>query len=259
MIMESTYGDRLHGDLGSARKQLRDIINATARRRGKVIIPAFAVGRTQELVYALNQLDVDGDIPELPVFVDSPLAVNATDVFRMHPEAWNSALQQFINDGGQQAPFDYSNLEYVRDVRRSKQLNMLSEPAIIISASGMAESGRILHHLKNNIEQRENTILIVSFQAQDTLGRRIQAGEKHVRIFGEEYNVNAGVESIEGYSAHADQQGLLAWAETFDRQRLQQLFLVHGEPDAMHVLAGKLHDDGVAKVAMPTRGDHFIF
>ena len=259
VIMESTYGDRLHGDLGSARKQLRDIINATARRRGKVIIPAFAVGRTQELVYALNQLDVNGDIPELPVFVDSPLAVNATDVFRMHPEAWNSALQQFINDGGQQAPFDYSNLEYVRDVRRSKQLNMLSEPAIIISASGMAESGRILHHLKNNIEQRENTILIVSFQAQDTLGRRIQAGEKHVRIFGEEYNVNAGVESIEGYSAHADQQGLLAWAETFDRQRLQQLFLVHGEPDAMHVLAGKLHDDGVAKVAMPTRGDHFIF
>ncbi len=259
VIMESTYGDRLHGDMGASRKQLRDIVNATVRRRGKVIIPAFAVGRTQELVYALNQLDVNGDIPELPVFVDSPLAVNATDVFRMHPEAWNSELQRFINDGGHQAPFDYSNLEYVRDVRRSKQLNMLSESAIIISASGMAESGRILHHLKNNIEQRENTILIVSFQAQDTLGRRIQSGEKRVRIFGEEYNVNARVESIEGYSAHADQQGLLAWAAPFDRRRLQQFFLVHGEPDAMHVLADKLQDEGVARVTMPTRGQSFTF
>lgn len=259
VIMESTYGDRLHDDMAASRKRLRDIINATARRRGKLIIPAFAVGRTQELVYALNQLDVNGDIPELPLFVDSPLAVNATDVFRMHPEAWNRELQEFINDGGRQAPFDYSNLEYVREVRRSKQLNLLAEPAIIISASGMAESGRILHHLKNNIEQRENTILFVSFQAQNTLGQRIQAGERRVRIFGEVYEVNARVETIAGYSAHADQQELLAWADHFDRQRLQAFFLVHGEPDAMQVLAGKLRDQGTANVMMPTRGQHFAF
>jgi len=259
VIMESTYGDRLHGDMSAARKQLREIVNTTARRRGKLIIPAFAVGRTQELVYALNQLDVEGEIPELPLFVDSPLAVNATDVFRMHPEAWNRELQAFINDGGRKAPFDYSNLEYVREVRRSKQLNLLAEPAIIISASGMAESGRILHHLKNNIEQRENTILLVSFQAQGTLGQRLQAGERRVRIFGETYEVNARVESISGYSAHADQQELLAWADHFARRRLQTLFLVHGEPDAMQVLAGKLHDQGTANVVLPTRGQHFTF
>lgn len=259
VIMESTYGDRLHEPYGSARKKLRDIINTTARRRGKVIIPAFAVGRTQEIVYALNQLDVEGDIPQLPVFVDSPLAVNATDVFRMHPEGWNAEVQAFINDGGRRAPFDYSNLEYVRDVRRSKQLNTLSESAIIISASGMAENGRILHHLKNNISDAENTVLLVSFQAQDTLGRHLQDGDKLVRIFGEEYRVRAQIESIQGYSAHADQAGLLQWAAAFPQQRLQHCFLVHGEPEPMGVLAEKLQAAGIPKVTMPTRGQHFSF
>ncbi len=259
VIMESTYGDRLHAPYASARKELRDIVNATAKRRGKVIIPSFAVGRTQELVYALNQLDTTGDIPELPVFVDSPLAVNATDVFRMHPEVWRPELREFLNDGGRKAPFDYSNLEYVRDVRRSKQLNTLSEAAIIISASGMAESGRILHHLKNNIGDAANTILIVSFQAQNTLGRRIQDGEDPVRIFGDEYHVRAQVETIEGYSAHADQAGLLHWAEPFDRQRLQKLFLVHGEPDAMSTLADKIRSTDVKEVEMPVRGQTFVF
>lgn len=259
VIMESTYGDRLHEPYGSARKKLRDIINATARRRGKVIIPAFAVGRTQEIVYALNQLDVEGDIPQLPVFVDSPLAVNATDVFRMHPEGWNAEVQAFINDGGRRAPFDYSNLEYVRDVRRSKQLNTLSESAIIISASGMAENGRILHHLKNNISHAENTVLLVSFQAQDTLGRRLQDGENLVRIFGEEYRVRAQIESIQGYSAHADQAGLLQWAGAFPQQRLQHCFLVHGEPEPMGVLAEKLRATGLTNVTTPTRGQRFSF
>jgi metallo-beta-lactamase family protein len=259
VIMESTYGDRVHQPYASARKALRDIVNATARRRGKVIIPAFAVGRTQELVYALNQLDTTGDIPELPVFVDSPLAVNATDVFRMHPEVWRPELRDFLNDGGRKAPFDYSNLEYVRDVRRSKQLNTLSEPAIIISASGMAESGRILHHLKNNISDSANTILIVSFQAQNTLGRRIQDGEARVRIFGDEYAVRAQVETIEGYSAHADQVGLLTWAEPFDRRQVERLFLVHGEPDAMTTLADKVRATNVQRVEMPVRGQIYKF
>ncbi|MEZ4683573.1 MAG: MBL fold metallo-hydrolase RNA specificity domain-containing protein [Caldilineaceae bacterium] len=224
-----------------------------------MIIPAFAVGRTQELVYALNQLDTNGDIPELPVFVDSPLAVNATDVFRMHPEVWRPELRDFLNDGGRQAPFDYSNLEYVRDVRRSKQLNFLAEPAIIISASGMAESGRILHHLKNNIADKANTILLVSFQAQHTLGRRLQDGDKKVRIFGDEYQVRAEVDTIEGYSAHADQAGLLAWATAFDRNRLQKFFLVHGEPEPMQVLATKLQATDVSQVAMPVRGQKYEF
>jgi metallo-beta-lactamase family protein len=259
VIMESTYGDRLHEPYASARKQLRDIVNATARRRGKVIIPSFAVGRTQELVYALNQLDVTGDIPELPVFVDSPLAVNATDVFRMHPESWSPEVQKFLNDGGRRAPFDYSNLEYVRDVRRSKQLNTLSEPAIIISASGMAESGRILHHLKNNISNSENTVLIVSFQATDTLGRRIKDGMDPVRIFGEEYAVRAQIASIAGYSAHADQAGLVQWASAFPRQQAIHYFLVHGEPEPMGALQKQLKGIGIQQVTMPKRGQRFSF
>ncbi|MBX3000475.1 MAG: MBL fold metallo-hydrolase [Caldilineaceae bacterium] len=259
LLMESTYGNRLHDSYESARHRLGDIIVRTTKRRGKVIVPAFAVGRTQELVYALNQLDAAGDIPQLPVFVDSPLAVNATDVFRMHPEAWDSDVEKFLSADGRRSPFDYPNIEYVRDVRRSKQLNFLTEPAVIISASGMAESGRILHHLKNNIGDPENTILIVSFQAQETLGRRILEGAKQVRIFGEEYTVRADVEHINGYSAHADQAELLEWANHFDKPRLQKTFLVHGEEEASFTLAEKLRNQGHREVEVPVRGQKFSF
>ncbi|GIK74696.1 MAG: MBL fold hydrolase [Chloroflexota bacterium] len=259
VIMESTYGDRLHESYDDARKRLRDVVNKTARRHGKLIIPAFAVGRTQEIVYALNQLDARGDIPDIRVFVDSPLAVNATDVFRMHPEAWNEEVQQFLMEGNRRSPFDYPQIEYVRETRRSKQLNNLSTPAIIISANGMAENGRILHHLKNNVEDARNSVLIVSFQAEHTLGRRLQDGAKEVRIFGETYTVRANVESIEGYSAHADQNELLAWADTLDRGRVQRLFLVHGEPQAIDALAPLLQEAGFADVTTPERGDSFEF
>ncbi len=259
LILESTYGDRLHGSYVDAQRRLEAVVSATAKRRGKVIIPAFAVGRTQELVYALNVLDEAGDIPELPVFVDSPLAVNATDVFRMHPEAWNSEVQEFLTEGKRRNPFDYPNIEYVRDVRRSKQINFITDPAIIISASGMAESGRILHHLKNNITRKENTILFVSFQAEHTLGRRILEGADEVKIYGEEYPVRAAVERIDGYSAHADQGELLAWAAHFDKQRLQKTFLVHGEKEAAFTLAGKLTEQGHRSVEVPVLGQSFAF
>ena len=259
LIMESTYGNRLHEPYVQAAKKLRRIVNETARRGGKVIIPSFAVGRTQEIVYALNKLDAQGDIPSLPVYVDSPLAVNATDVFRMHPEAWNDEVQEFLVEGRRRSPFDYAEVEYVRDVRRSKQLNNLYTPAVIISASGMAESGRILHHLKNNIGDPANTILIVSFMAEHTLGRRIKDGAKQVRIFGEEYDVRANVESIDGYSAHADQTELLAWADNFDRSRLQQMFLVHGEPDAAETLATKLRAQDMDHVTIPRLHQSFEF
>ncbi|MCB0115282.1 MAG: MBL fold metallo-hydrolase [Caldilineaceae bacterium] len=259
LIMESTYGDRLHGDYADARRALEDVVARTAKRQGKVIIPAFAVGRTQEIVYALNQLDAEGDIPSIPVFVDSPLAVNATDVFRMHPEAWDDEVEAFLTADGRRNPFDYRNIEYVRDVRRSKQLNFLHGPAVIISASGMAESGRILHHLKNNIEDSKNTVLIVSFQAQHTLGRRLLDGEEKVRIFGEEYTVRAEVAHIDGYSAHADQAELLAWATHFDKSRLQHTFLVHGEEDPAGVLAAKLREQGMRRVDIPERGQKFTF
>jgi metallo-beta-lactamase family protein len=259
VILESTYGDRLHETYDDARRSLRNVVNATAKRRGKVIIPAFAVGRTQELAYALNLLDAAGDIPKLPIYVDSPLAVNATDVFRMHPEAWNPAVRDFLADGKRKSPFDFPNIEYVRENTRSKQLNAAPGPAIIISASGMAESGRILHHLKHNIEEPENAILLVSFMAQDTLGRRLKDGAKRVRIFGEEYDVRARVESIEGYSAHADQAGLVRWAAAFERERLQRVFLVHGEPGPSGALAGKLRQVGIGPVELPVRGEQFSF
>ncbi len=224
-----------------------------------MIIPSFAVGRTQELVYALNKLDESGDIPVLPIFVDSPLAVEATDVFRMHPEAWNDEVQDFVVADHKRNPFDDSNIEYVRDVRRSKQLNNFNQSCVIISASGMAESGRILHHLKNNISEAENTVLIVSFQAENTLGRRLKDGEKEVKIFGEEYSVRARVESIEGYSAHADQAELVDWAGALDRTRLQRTFLVHGEPPAQATLAEKLRAAGLGQVDIPARGDVVSF
>lgn len=259
VIMESTYGDRLHESYDDARRRLRDVINRVVRRRGKLIIPAFAVGRTQELVYALNQLDARGDIPDIRVFVDSPLAVNATDVFRMHPEAWNDEVQRFLVDGNRRSPFDYPLIEYVREVRRSKQLNNFSDPAIIISANGMAENGRILHHLKNNIEDERNSVLIVSFQAEETLGRKLKDGEKRVRIFGEAFDARATVESIEGYSAHADQRELLEWAGHLDRERVQQFFLVHGEPQAIETLAQLLGEGNFANVVAPERGNHFEF
>ncbi len=259
LIMESTYGGRLHGQYETALRRLREVVCETARRGGKVIIPSFAVGRTQEIVYALNQLDARGDIPEIPVFVDSPLAINATDVFRMHPESWDTSVQTFMEDGRRRSPFDYPRIEYVREVRRSKQLNYLTEPAIIISASGMAESGRVLHHLKNNITRAENTVLIVSYQAQHTLGRRLLEGNEKVRIFGEEYSVRAEVARINGYSAHADQAELVEWASHFDRDRLQRIFLVHGEPEGAGALADELRGRGHSDVVIPTLHQSFEF
>ena len=257
LLMESTYGDRLHGTYEGARRKLRNVVNRAARRQGKVIIPSFAVGRTQEIVYSLNQLDAGGDIPELPIFVDSPLAVNATDVFRMHPEAWNQEVQTFLTEDRRKSPFDFDNIEYVRDVRRSKQLNAMPGPAVVISASGMAENGRILHHLKHAIEYPQNTILLVSFMAQHTLGRRLKDGEKTVKIFGDEYDVRASVESIDGYSAHADQQGLLRWAGAFDRKRPNHIILVHGESTPMETLAELLRNQGDSEVSTPVRGQRF--
>lgn len=257
VIMESTYGDKLHEDVSQAQRALRNVVNATSRRSGKVIIPAFAVGRTQEIVYALNQLDANGDIPRVPVYVDSPLAVNATDVFRMHPEAWNDEVREFLMEDKRRSPFDYDQVEYVREARRSKQLNAMPGPAIILSASGMAESGRILHHLKNNIGYPQNTILLVSFMAEATLGRKIKDGNKKVNIFGAEFEVRAEVVSIEGYSAHADQRELLLWANQFDRTRLKRVFLVHGELGPMSTLRGKLQDATIGPVEMPTRGQSF--
>jgi len=255
LIMESTYGNRLHDSTDQAERMLRNVINGTYRRRGKVIIPSFAVGRTQELVYGLHRLADAHKIPDLPIFVDSPLAVNVTEIFRLHPECYDEEVQEFINRDSHRDPFGFRRLRYIRDVEDSKALNFLRDSAVIISASGMCEAGRILHHLKNNIGDPANTILFVGFQAEHTLGRRILDGHEQVRIFGKEYPVRADVECIDGYSAHADQKELLAWLEGFDRQRLQHAFLVHGEEEAALVLAEEVRQRGVRHVRVPERGE----
>ena len=255
LIMESTYGNRRHESREQAQQVLRRVINETHRRHGKVIIPAFAVGRTQELVYALQQLTMAQKIPDLNMYVDSPLAVNVTEVFRSHPECYDAEMMELIEQRND--PFGFRKMNYVRDVEDSKALNFLRDSAVIISASGMCESGRILHHLKNNIEEPDNTILFSGFQAENTLGRRILDGNRRVRIFGEEYDVRAKVEKIEGYSAHADCDELVAWAGHFDPKRLQHIFLVHGELDLAEALSNLLYRQGFAKVDIPERGQVF--
>ncbi|MBL8156131.1 MAG: MBL fold metallo-hydrolase [Anaerolineae bacterium] len=251
LIMESTYGNRSHDPATDMSKEVERIINTTYRRGGKIIVPAFAVGRTQQLVFMLNEMAAKGDIPRLPIYVDSPLAVNTTDVFRSHPECFDAETRQFINESGSKRdPFGFANLHYTRSVEDSKQLNFMREPAIIISASGMAETGRILHHLKNNIEDSRTTVLIVGWQAPDTLGRRLVDGEKVVSIFGEKYHNNAQVVVLNGLSGHADQNELSAWVEAMQRKP-RRVFLVHGELEASNALAGRLRDRFNLQVDIP--------
>ncbi|MCA9869858.1 MAG: MBL fold metallo-hydrolase [Caldilineae bacterium] len=255
LIMESTYGNRRHESRDEAQQILRRVVNETYKQRGKVIIPAFAVGRTQELVYNLHVLSEAQKIPVMDIFVDSPLAVDVTEIFRTHPECYDSetlALMEHRRD-----PFGFRRMRYIRDVEDSKSLNFLRDSAVIISASGMCESGRILHHLKNNIEDSNNTVLFSGFQAEHTLGRRIRDGNQRVRIFGEQYDVRANVEAINGYSAHADSEELLDWVRPFDRERLQKVFLVHGELESATALSGQLYRLDVRNVEIPERGQSF--
>ncbi len=238
LLIECTYGTRVHESFPEAEKELEQVINTTYRRGGKVIIPSFAIGRTQELVYRLNLLKQRRDIPtELPVFVDSPLAIDATGIFRLHPECYDEDVGRFLIEKGD--PFGFEQLRYTRSVEASKELNFLREPAVIISASGMAEAGRIQHHLKNNIEDERNTILIVGWQAPETLGRRIVEKQQVVKIFGEEYRLNAQVEVINGFSAHADRDELLNWVNAM-RKKPDHTFLVHGDEPVAEAFAGTL-------------------
>ena len=250
MIMECTYGDRPHDDPQKAFDELREVLNRTLRRGGKVIIPAFAVGRTQELVYDIHQLMDSQEIPRVPVYVDSPLAVNASEVFRLHPEVFDKETREFIQNDRHRAALGFGMLTYIHSVEASKALNNQHEPMIIISASGMAETGRILHHLKNNIGNPKNTILIVSWQAPQTLGRRLADRATQVNIFGEPYTRRAEVATINGLSAHAGQHFLVEYALA-SKDTLQQIFLVHGEPDAANALRKLLAEAGETQVSYP--------
>lgn len=252
LLIESTYGDRLHPEQDKISKRLEEVVNETCKRGGNLIVPAFAVGRTQELVYRLHQLVETGDIPpDLAVYVDSPLAIDATAIYRLHPEAYDEEVGQFLATDRHGDPFGFDMMSYTRSTRESKALNFLREPAVIISASGMAEAGRILHHLKNNIEDPRNTVLIVGWQAPDTLGRRIVEKTQIVKIFGEEYHLRAQVEVINGFSAHADRDELLDWVGQM-KKRPSQTFLVHGEEKASFALADSLRlQQGLNNVVVP--------
>jgi metallo-beta-lactamase family protein len=258
LLVESTYGDRRHESFPDAQRELQRVVQETCDRGGVVVVPSFAVGRTQTLVYLLHQLIAGGELPPLPVYVDSPLAINVTSVFRLHPEAYDKETRAFMREDTHHDPFGFETLRYTRTVEQSKALNELHGPAVIISASGMAEAGRIQHHLKNRVEDPRNTILIVGWQAPDTLGRRLVEKQPVVRVFGEEYRLRARVEVINGFSAHADREELLAWVRQFTR-RPAHTFVVHGEEEAslalQEALAGEL---GFADVVVPALGQSFV-
>lgn len=248
-IMEATYGGRDHRPPDAAFAELTEVVKATVARGGKIIIPSFAVGRAQELIYEINRLIHSGAIPPLPVFVDSPLATNATDVFSQHKDLYDDETLAFMRESRGRA-FEFSSLKYTRSVEESKAINDMQGPLVVISASGMAESGRILHHLRNNIEDPRNTILIVSWQAANTLGRRLAEHAPEVNIFGEPYKVRAQVATINGYSGHAGRDLLLRWAKAL-KPSVKRVFLVHGEPDSLSVLKQALTDQGLPGVHAP--------
>ncbi|HET9466674.1 MAG TPA: MBL fold metallo-hydrolase [Gemmatimonadales bacterium] len=253
LIIEATYADRQHESFREAEALLAETVRRVAGRGGRLLIPAFAVGRAQELIYSLHQLYRAGQIPEIPIVVDSPLAVDITTVFRLHPEVFDrrERLIEATND-----LFDFPLLRYVREAADSKALNTDHGPMVIIAASGMVESGRILHHLAHGIGDHRNLVLFVGFQAEHTLGRRIQSGQKVVRILGQEYECRAEVETIAGYSAHADRDELRAWVRRLGGP-VRRAFVVHGEAAALEAMATILREEGVPDVRVPRHGESF--
>jgi metallo-beta-lactamase family protein len=239
LLMESTYGGREH-ELGTgADEQVAEILNRAIKKGGKIIIPAFAVERTQQLLYVLHQLFEQKKIPELPVYVDSPLAVNATEIFRLHPECFNEEVYSFLFE--KRNPFGFEGLTLIRAVSRSKELNADDKQAIIITASGMCEAGRILHHLRNNVEDPKNTILFVGYCAQNTLGWKIRNGDEKIRIFGDEFKLLANVETMDSFSGHADHSELMDYFESIKGPK-EKVWLVHGEKTRSEALCDALRE-----------------
>jgi metallo-beta-lactamase family protein len=224
--IESTYGDREHAPKADAKAQVHRLVRQTLEKDGKVIIPAFSVGRTQAIVYALNQLTEEEKLPRVPIFVDSPLSVNATEVYRLHPECFNDDVYRFLRE--KQNPFGMENLTYIREVAHSMKLNDLKEPAIIISASGMCEAGRIRHHLRNHLGHANNLVLFIGYCAEHTLGAQILSGRNPVNIFGEPHPVRAAIASLDAFSGHADKHELRRYVATLTGD-IKKIFVVHGE------------------------------
>ncbi len=256
VIMESTYGNRLHENVDDGADKLADIIRQISQNGGKLIIPAFAIGRTQELVYILHKLYDQNRIPDIPIYVDSPLAIRATEIFRNHPEDLDRETRRLFLDAGRD-PFEFPRLKYVTDVVDSKHLNSLTFPHVIISASGMCEGGRILHHLKNNLDNHRATILFVGFAAKDTLARKIMDGNRTVKVFGEEHVVRAQIKTLGTFSAHADRADLIDYVKFSPPSVLKNIFLVHGEEDQALPLRDAFLEKGYEHVEFPAHGDTF--
>lgn len=250
IITESTYGDRLHPTIEGAEEELMLIVkDACAQKKGKLIIPSFAIGRTQEIVYALHRLKNQNNLPDIEIFVDSPLAVSATDIFRIHSDCFNEEMRDFISNNPD--PFGFDKLHYVRTIEDSKRLNTYNRPCIIISASGMMEAGRVKHHLANNIENPRTTILSVGYCAPRTLGAKIMRGEKTVSIFGQLYKVKATVKSIEAFSGHGDYKELINYLSCQNRKAIKRLFIVHGEEEVRYRYADHLKEAGFTTSYIP--------
>lgn len=252
VMMESTYGNRDHDPIEELDDQLADVVNRTYERGGKLIVPSFALERAQEFVYALKRLEVAKRIPNIPVFVDSPLTVNITEVFRLHTGLFDDEIRDLMNNSGD--PFELVNIQYIRNVEQSKQLNSLTKPAIIISASGMCEFGRILHHLRNNITDEKNTVLIIGFQAKNTLGRRIVERDMEVKIFGMKVPLHAEVKVLNTLSAHAGRSELLDFGRRF-KDRAEKIMLVHGEEEELNALKEGLEAEGCKNVIIMAPGE----
>ena len=265
LVMESTYGSRLHIRNDEKAELFLDIVSETIQNGGNVVIPSFAVGRTQEILYELNKIKETRDDEEFlqkyetlmksPVFVDSPLAISATEVFRNNMELFDDETQQAMAEGDN--PLEFPGLQFTMTAEESKALNQSTTPSIIISASGMCEVGRIKHHLKHNLWNPKNTILFVGYQAPGTLGYNIVNGAKKVKIFGEEIAVNARIEYIEGYSGHADQEGLMNFIYSFRTQKPKHVFLIHGEEDSQNVLGNKIQEEVGLPVTIPNYGESY--
>ena len=256
LITESTYGDRLHNDNETAEEELLKVVIETCiEKGGKLIIPAFSVGRTQEIVYALNGFFNKGKLPRIEIYVDSPLAVNATTVFRMHTECFNDEFRQMLLTDSD--PFGFNNLFYITKQEDSKKLNDHKEPCVIISASGMMEAGRIKHHLANNISDPKNTILAVGYCSPTTLGARILNGSKEVSIFGIVHQVNADIRKIESFSGHADYLEMIKFLDCQEKHALEKTFIVHGEYETQKKYVAELQKEGYRNIEIPAKGQEF--
>ncbi len=256
ILLESTYGDKLHQDAQPTEDSfLQVILKTCVEKKGKIIIPAFSVGRTQELLYVLNNLDLEGKLPAIKVYVDSPLSAKATKIIEAHAEGYNDEVLDILKIDNN--PFDFKGLHYVADAEESKALNDKPEPCIIISASGMAEAGRVKHHIKNNISDQRNTILMVGYCEPKSLGGQLKNGAQQVYIYGEQYQVVAEVATIQSMSAHGDYADLLKFMSCQDPKKVKKVFLVHGEYEVQQIFTQKLKENGFANIEIPDRHQEF--